>query len=387
MAARTRNALRSAITASVVLAIALAAIEVCLRTMGPESSAVVAPGVELWQQRLLVPNKVVHHELARDLTTTLHHPDGERVSSIRINAQGCRGDAIEGRPAAGVFRILMLGDDTFFGSSVSELETVGGRLHQFLPAGTAERIEIVNGAVPGDCPLLALLRFEQHLGELKPELVILHVDMSDISDDQRYRSLLQIDGDELSCAHPSFQMPTPSQSRLRQFVAASATADWFLTNVRHQSGLTSAGTAPHDSIMQPFAWIADDAPDLRLAIRHALEPIITLNSAASAIGAKLLITTCPVRWQVVETDSQSTISRACNVSGATPFESQLPFEVLANLCSEQSLKFMDTTPAFRNAKQPARLFDDSAPTLSKLGMALYGRELATFLTENPPSRW
>lgn len=385
MAARSPTTLRSLTTAVGILAAMVIGLECWLRTVADGSGSVIAAGVEQWQQPLLDPSQTVHHELKAGRTITVHE-HSRPARSIRINDFGCRGDATSEVPAEGIYRILLLGDESIFGANVGDAETVGERIRQLLPKATSERIEVINGAVPGDCPLLAKLRFEQRLARLRPELVILHVDMTDVCDDQRYRSFLRGDGEAVVCSHPRFLVAEDRPSAAQSVKSKSAIANAVLSRLQQSGSLWPSN--PQLSVRQrPLGWISDDGFELHLAVRHALEPIAGLGDAVRGIGARLLVTTCPVRWQVVETDGQAALSVAMGVTGKTPLESELPFETLTQFCELHKLRFLNTTPAFRSVKEPERMFDDSSPGLSMAGMALYAREVARYLKENPPSRW
>jgi hypothetical protein len=319
--------------------------------------------------------------------TTIVRPAGRhaRAWSVRVNSWGCRGP--EPDLDSNCFRILLLGDETIFGLNVDENETIASRFAKFLPESTADQLEIINGGVPGECPALMLLRYQQRLAELKPSLVILHVDMTDLADDGRYRALItQTDGRQ-SCCHASVRLPPRSPTFVSQLASQSALAATLLNNLREHRSDWFPGVPRDTHGNSQFAWIGDSPPDLGLQIRNALEPIATLKEHLIRSEIQLLVTTSPVRWQVVETHDRSPLSQRWQVTGPTPFASRLPFDVLERFCEQYQLRFFSLEAAFRNAEQPARLFSEDAPVPSKLGLALYARELARYLQENPPSQW
>jgi hypothetical protein len=383
MAGRLNNTLRSAVLAVTLLLLALCGLEFWLRGRAGSAAAIVVASVPADIQLLLQPSESVHHELRSPGVYTVTAGQSGPAWSVRINSWGCRGP--EPDESSAKYRILLLGDETIFGLGVSEEETVAARLSQFLPEATAEQIEIINGAVPGDCPALALLRYQHRLDELHPSLVILHVDMSDIADDGRYRSLLRdIDG-LMTCAHASFQLPSKSPSLLQRSSSQSAIVGSLLTTVRSRTASMSA--VGNDMSDGPFAWISDSPPEQPLQIRNALEPIAALKALLDKADVKLLVTMSPVRWQVVETAGDSELSRRWSICGTTPFASRLPFGIIEHFCRQHGLRCLNTEAAFRSVRQPEKLFSDSNPGPSQLGLALYGRELAKFLTEDPPARW
>ena len=136
-----------------------------------------------------------------------------------------------------------------------------------------------------------------------------------------------------------------------------------------------------------FDWITDDPPDLRLQVRHALEPLTRLKESVEASGGRLLVTTAPALWQVVAADAAPELSWRCGVRGTTPCRSRLPFEIVQAFCNHAQVRFCDASPAFKNYQDGQKLFSTEAPVLSRIGMALYAREIARYLITNPPSDW
>lgn len=386
MATRPLTTLRQAMTALVLLVVVLLGVEIWMRFRSMPQVDIVTCQAIASDQSLLAPSAVCHHDLRRMMNIT-HQADPDTSVSFRVNSMGCRGAEVDVPAPQGTYRILLLGDDTICGTAVPEEDTVAARLQQFLSKSTTTAtIEVINGGVPGYCPLLASLKFDHDLAKLRPDLVILHVDMTDVSDDGCYRSLvLQEDGHAV-CTHATLRLPSKSVNSFTQLVKQSATASWLFAKAReHGPGLLSLSDADASSELG-ISWMADNPPDLRLQIRHALKPIQHLQESVIRSGGQLLVTTSPLLWQVVSSDVAPELSRRCGVRGSTPYKSQFPFEVLANFCADSGIHFFDAAPAFRNDKA-ARLFSTNAPVLSRIGMALYAREIARSLLAYPPSKW
>jgi hypothetical protein len=376
MISRPLTTLRTILMALLLLGAVAVGLEIWLRGQAVGVTSVVTGQACLNSQELLLPSQTTHHELRR-LLTVKHEPgDGRRAVEIRVNAAGCRGGAIS-RKSPDIYRILMLGDDTIFGADVAEQETPAARLETFLSQNN-RRVEVINAAVPGYCPLLSWLRFEQDLHQLQPDLVILHVDMSDIGDDSSFRSLLLKDGDRMVCMHPTLRLNQPGRESIISQIRQSATVSWMSETLR-QSGLEYvAGSSDSATSHEAYGWIKDDPPDLRLQVRHALAPIRALQASVEKRNARLLVVTAPVAWQVISAEQIPTISRHFGMTSGPPFQSRFPFQVLMSFCSQYSIAFLDTSPAFAR-KEAEKLFSQATPTLSRLGMALYAHEIAEYL--------
>lgn len=387
MAFRPMTTLRHAATASVLLVAALTVVEIWLWSQAVTAAQTVTDRCAVEDQSLLVASAVSHHELRRLLKTTHQANEHSPSHLFRVNSVGCRGDEPDMPAADGTYRILMLGDDTICGTAVGEDETVAARLQQFLSRETTASMEVINGGIPGYCPLLSWLKFEHDLAKLKPQLVILHVDMTDVADDASYRSLLMIDEDHAVCTHPTLRLLPRPEPALMRFVKQSAIASWLFAKARRHGPALLSVSGTSTSGECALAWIADPSPDLRLHVRHALSPIELLKAAVENSGGHLLVTTSPVLWQVLSAKVAPQLSEQCGISGVTPYESRFPFEVLGHFCEQSQIHFCDASSAFRSGNEEAKLFSTDAPVLSRVGMALYAREIARYLMTNPPVKW
>lgn len=386
MKTRISSTLRHASTALLLLVVALIGAEFWLRSRQLPSVAVISTQTNTSDQVLLVPSSVCHHELRR--VSTVMHVAGEGRSDVkvRVNSLGCRGDEVKIPAPEGSYRVLFLGDDSISGLNVAESETVTARLKQFLAKSTSAKLEIINAGVPGYCPLLSAIRYEHELFRLKPDLVILHVDMTDIADDCAYRNLLQKDGSQMVCSHASLRLPPKPDNPVLHFMKQSATATWLASKTReHGPDLLSLSNS-RASCSVGLNWISDNPPDLRLQIRHALDPIRDLRDSVEANGSQLLVTTAPVLWQVAAAEEAPELSRHLGIKGATPYETAFPFEVIEKFCQKSDISFCNTAAAFQ-AENAAKLFSKDAPVLSRIGTALYAREIAEYLLEHPPAEW
>lgn len=368
-----------------VLGAALVAAEIWLRS-GAGPMSIVSSQADRSLQGLLIPSDSSHHVLRPSVEQSLMMPSG--AVRVTINSFGCRGVEPESEPGAGTYRILMLGDDLLFGGSVSQDRTVPARVQQFLSKKTSRTLEVINGGVPGYCPLLSLLQYEHQLKSLKPNLVILHVDMSDPDDDRVYRSLLKKDKDreEQTCSHPLLRVPQKPLPKVVDLLRGSALFSRAMSCLRLEvPGLVALPC--RSSGQHRYGWIADYPEDLRLQVDHSLVPIRQLRDAVEASGSHLLVTTCPVLWQVTDGATAPQLTHACDIRGKAPFRSRFPFEILKAFCAKEGIRFLDTSEEFMTREESEKLFSTDTPTLSSLGMALYAKSISGFLLENPPSRW
>ncbi len=370
------------LTAAVMLLLAAAVGgEVYLRrSFPPEPPCITSRAIESVQSALTV-SATFHHELKRGAQLNLR--TDSRNILFRTNKFGMRGDEPVIPKPQGVYRILFLGDDTVCGAGSPEDRTLPDLLRRFLVGRTGQQIEVLNAGVPGDCPLLSQLRFQREWFRLQPDLVLLHFDMTDVGDDMQYRRFLSDDQGRSLCVHPSLSSEgirtVSTQMDIVQNLKRSATISWLCAQslqycLAHDNPGPSAFT-----MTAPLAWITDNPPDLRIQVRHALKPVAELQQGVRQSGARLIVTACPVYWQVMDGAGAEQMTAKFRIEEATPFTSKLPFEVLKQYCQQQEIPFFDSTAIFRDSEVPEKLFSRRNPLLSEYGTALYAREIAEFL--------
>lgn len=384
MFGRIAGLLRTGLVALVLLGLLVFAAELWLRGRGFPMRT-ISSQVSDSLQTLLEPSALHHHGLRPVRSIRVEAVTG-RPSELRIAAGGLRGADPVAEKTDDDYRVLVLGDELVLGATVAEQATLSQRLQQFLSRVTEMRLEVLNAGLPGDCPQLALLRYQHVLRDLRPDLVILHVDMSDVGDDAVYRSLLTRGESGEVCQHPALRPATVAPSPSVQWLRESALAGWLLSRLR-QDGAELLAIRAESCGQQDYGWIMDHSDNLQLQIRHALAPIGELRKCVEADGGRLLVTTCPVVWQVVEGSHCPQATRRCRIRGATPFRSRLPFQSLAAVCAEAEVRFLDSSPRFLKDAEPARLFDSEIPSLSERGLAFYARLISDYIVANPPQRW
>ena len=344
-------------------------------------------------QPLLVPSEHVHHQLASDVSRQLE-VHGQRIG-FRLNRLGLRGDEVVIPKTPGTFRILVLGDDTIFGAAVDEIDCFSSRLESLLSQKSTTQIEVINGGVPGNCPLLSWLQWDHQLQSIQADLVIVHFDMTDVADDAGYRSLLTEDASEdgmsFRVAHESFLNPVvkkqPQGAAILQSLRSTAFGSLILARSRDLLRTSSMVTSSLPVCSSPIAWALDNPPDLRIQVRHAMEPLVRIKTALAGSESRLLVSTSPCFWQIVAGSDQLPCGAECQIRQPTPLQSRLPFEVLSKFCAQNEIRFVDTSDAFRQFERSELLFSAADGRISRYGLALYAKSVAAYLVQSPPRTW
>jgi lysophospholipase L1-like esterase len=137
----------------------------------------------------LVPDQYRHHKLVPNSRAEFRQQDFAYVQ--RVNNLGLRGADVSVEEPAGTYRILMLGDSFTMGKGVKDDETssvlLERWLRQRLAACHGRRIEVLNAGVDSYAPVLSLIQLKRDLTQLRPDLVILNLDVSDLAQESAYR--------------------------------------------------------------------------------------------------------------------------------------------------------------------------------------------------------
>jgi hypothetical protein len=341
---------------------------------------------------LLVPSWTMHRELKPHATATVACRDARNQVEIRTNSHGLRGPEIVVPKPADNYRIVLLGDETILAPETPEAEHCTRLLAGLLQQRTRARIEVINAGLPGACPLTEYLLFKQRLLALQPDLVLLHFDWSDVSDDQQLRRRTRCDkeGTPLSCPHPSLiatkRVTQPLEDLRQQF----RLIDWGLMSVSRQwkQQLAEQTASTRDSTANPYAWLRDEHPEANVAVEQTFHPIAELARLSQSAHFQLAVVTSPKPWQVSARSSNGKGTRlASGVADEAYFPSRAPFDCLADFVTELRLQYADASMALMSGRGADANFLRYAPRWSSTGHRRVAEFLASFLDERIPGPW
>lgn len=386
------KSIRQGLTAILLLVVLLIGVEAVMQWNAQNSARLVCDHVCPTQQALLVPSATVHHDNPRvdqvtiedilyrfdaaGFRTTQPSPDREQQSASK-NPAG-RIPTSQDR-TADLLKIAVLGDERIFGIGLQDEDCLTSRLQWFLNSDPQANVEVINAAVPGYCPLLSLLKYRQDVKILAPDIVILHVDFSDVADDSIFRRYLKRHPESgAACTHPDLKNAARQKNRIVELVNQSKLAH-FAKNQLNDSSTHS----PLRRLTEQYAWTLEGnaSESLSVQIRHALLPIAELAEEVKQQGGILLLSCSPLPWQVGTAENfpglRSQIpDSAWNANANTA-------NLLQAMAERLELPFCNPTAQFASFSQPQRLYQDSSVELSRFGSLLYARELAGFLLNQP----
>lgn len=386
--------IRHVSTAIVLLGLSLCGAEVGVRvyeiTQGKPICSVVHTQSLSDPAQIAVPSWLSNLEMKPHATAEVMCRDNKESIEIRTNSQGFRGPEIAIPKPADTYRIVVLGDETILAPEISEdqhfVHMLAGLLHQ----RTRLDVEVVNAAVPGACPLTEFLLFRQKIMAAQPDLVLLHYDWSDVSDDRLLRRRMKSDaqGTPLSCPHVSLQTRSRKQHPLDHLRQQFRLVDWGLVASGNQwQQQISEQTASSQEIgTNSYAWLRQDHPESDVAVTQSFRPIGDLARLSQG-SFQLVVLTSPKPWQVSARCSNGAGVRIkSGVAVEAYYPNRAPFEVLGAYSEDLRLPYLDLSAALMTDR-PETNFLRHAPRWSATGHRRVAEYLAGFLIERISGPW
>ena len=341
---------------------------------------------------LLMPSWTMNRELKPHALVSVKCRDSKREVPVRTNSLGLRGPEVVVPKPTGLFRIVLLGDEAIFAPETPEAEHATRLLTELLQQQTQVSVEVVNAGLPGGCPLTEYLLFKQRLLALQPDLVLLHFDWSDVSEDQRLRrhTRSSLDATPLSCPHASLAATKRVTKPLNDLRQQFRLIDWGLTAASRQWKLQLAEemASTRDTSANPYAWLREERLAVTPALQQAFQPIRELARLSDRGHFQLAIITSPKPWQVSARCSSGKCCRlSSGVANEAYFPNRAPFDALAEFVIGQRLQFADATTALTSGRDPEANFLRHAPRWSPEGHRRMAEFLASFLNERVSGPW
>jgi len=341
--------------------------------------------------RIAQPQDLGIWRTTRDGQITLRPGLDTRLPSfghrIRTNALGFRDEPIPKEKAAGVFRIVVLGDSFMEALQVSHEDSLPHRLGELLDDLSGRRVEVVNAGVSGwgTADQLVWLR---RLGlALEPDLVLVAMTLhNDVSDNLALRHHDLVAG--LPRARPRTEMPLLAYAplELKGWLASHSHLYRLITErLRGGEIQTRAG-----ALASHVTALMRRQPDEQIRqgwqlTRHHLDEI---HEATRASGARMAIFMIPLAVQL----DDRVFAEFLASHALDPNEVQLdrPQQVVREWGAAARVPVIDLLPAFqtRVATDPRLLYIPADGHWNEAGHELAAQTVATALIERgvvPPA--
>lgn len=321
----------------------------------------LGPGVRSW---------TVHHALR----------PGYDVPPTRTNSFGLRSPEVAVPKPAGTRRVLLLGDSFTFGFQAGEDVVFARQLERLLrERAGSQAIEVVNAGVVSYCPLLEYLQYRHSLHVLEPDLVVLNFDMSDVQDHLLYT--------REAGAPDAGTLPFVTEPTLREARGPGGllSVQWLTRKLDawRERRASAAEAVPFYRDADRYLWTLDNGPDLSAFADRTLAPVADLQQLLAHHHVPLLLATYPQPWQVAaDATPLPPIRDQYGIGRGTVHLNDRPFRQVAAFAASHQLPFVNATPAFREAAEPAGLFLPSDFHFSPRGHALYAEVLARAILQD-----
>jgi len=256
----------------------------------------------------LIPDPILNHVWAPNEAFT--HEEWVKVGIPpyvhHYNAQSWISDRnFEGPPAPGIFRIAYLGD-SFTEGTCPVADSLPSIIGRELTVTGYNSVEVINTGTSSYAPTLYFLLFKTRLLALKPHLVVVNVDMTDVFDDSLYRATLEVDDMNEPVACPPGH---PDLGKYRRTERGLERLNWLQRGVQYGLGHSAFLRALQRRIQQSgehrrvagdtnvpplFAWCSEDRTEqVATDIDLSLDMLRRLIMLARAHGIKVIITGVP----------------------------------------------------------------------------------------------
>ncbi len=332
--------------------------ELALRALEPAPRFEALPR----NDRRHAPDPDVGHVFAPNQSLELQ--TGEFRSTWRTNGEGVRADRDYGPKAAGVFRVLVIGDSFTAGGQVSLAETYPGILEAELATALGEgAVEVINAGHPAYGTVHAARWVGKFASHFQPDLIVHGMTPNDLSENLRPLLVTAEDG-QLRWKTSTDAHRTRWEDR-QQWYSVPGWVDRSLLVQRLRGAplvrrLTHSQIYPHHHVYQ----LAQDAAS-RDRYALAYEHLGLLREHAQGLGARLALVVIPFREQLTELHE-----------GLDP---RAYGRRIAAWGAAHGVPVIDTLEAFRSHPDPASLYWRKDAHCTAAGYRLVGETLAAGL--------
>jgi len=320
-----------------------------------------------WPERKahLVSDPARHHRLRPGWQGTVQgHP-------YRVNALGLRDREVVTPKPAGTVRIVMLGDSFTEGGGLADADTVPRRVEAAL-APRCPGVEVLNAGVASYSPIIAYLVLRDLGPIVRPDLVILNLDMTDVHDDLVRTALAELGPDGLPRRVPNDRrretamLLPPALPRALRAVEDAARGLVLWQAVRRSSaGRRLFGDLNLDEPTLAARGLLGDLRYDRLAItRDRPGPVeatawaitarylAAIQGLAREHGAPFVVVTYPYPHQVATHESPD--GRARFGIGPELYASARPFRTVEAIGTRHGFPVIALDETFRRRSSPAQ---------------------------------
>ena len=312
----------------------------------------------------IFPDEILHHKLPADSVMRMYYP-GEYDVNVNIGKTGFRSNLDSKEKDPSKMRILMLGDSFILGEGSENNETSSYLLEEYLNATANNKYEVINLGVSSYAPILEYLQLKDNIKTMKPDVVIMNLDMSDIVQEYVYRSSCKFGENGEPVAVNGF----PDYVKQRETIKARITS-WIYNHLFITTALIEL-TYNHffkdvemeklnveNAVMRKnrtllLHTIKADFKEFNLCMSMVEDSIIRTKRLCDKYGSKFILTTYPWGHQVNDREwipgRYGFLPKSFELSDRT-------IEELDRFSKANDITFFNAFPFFRSYKGKEPLY-------------------------------
>ncbi len=326
-----------------------------------------------------------HHKLKP--STIFYVPKPETKIFMKTNNLGFRGKDMNPIKKKNVYRILMLGDSFTMGYSVENENTfsvlVEKKLNEILTKSKKDekKVEVINGGVNSYSPLLSFIQLKEIIHVVNPDLVVLNFDMSDLIQEQLYRSIAKYDSIKNEF---KFSINKKSKKIAVQWIEENLYLTrlllYFIENKENFSAeLTVKNVVRLANPQLLEHTLKSDNKDRTKQWNNIFKSISRIKKLCDDNYTEFILTTYPWGHQVSLDEWNPGRDRFIPQNSDISDKS---IEILESFTDENKIKFLNTFPAFRNYEGEEQIYFDYDMHWKPAGHRIMAIELGKIISEN-----
>lgn len=336
----------------------------------------------------LVPDAVRHHALVPNSYAEIRQPDFDYIQ--RVNALGLRGRETAVEKPVGTRRILMLGDSFTMGKGVQDNETFAviaeAQLQARLAGCRGGSVEVLNGGVDSYAPILSYLQLERDLARLKPDLIVLNLDHSDLVQEAAYRQQA-VRGENGAI----LAVPQVWQDSFYERFLSWTTRHLYLTRVvlvyinrsmDHRQ--LSVRRVVNEAGREHFAHTLEGDVDRTAQWRDVFDSIGRIKALADSMRAEFLLTTYPWAHQLGDT---GWIPGRYSYMTQGERTTDLTQKTIREHSAALGIQLFEALPVFQRYHGSEPLYFNHDPHWTAAGQRVMGEGLAQYIGDHQLARW
>jgi len=332
----------------------------------------------------LVPDEYRHHRLVPDSRAEFRQRDFTYVQ--RVNNLGLRGEDTTTEKPAGTYRIVMLGDSFTMGKGVKDDETFSVLLQQSLRQRLSQchgkPVEVLNAGVDSYAPVLSFIQLKRDLTVLQPDMVILNLDVSDLTQEAAYRREAVRGEDGEIVAVPQRSGGKSAYEKLRDWTGRNL----FFTRLllfyanralgHHEITVRNVVNEADPEIVAHT--LAGDTVDRRQQWQDIFDSITRMKAYAEQHGMRFALSVYP--WPHQLSDTEWVPGREVFMSkDARPSDRSL--NTIRELAASNGIELVDLYPVFRASAGVEPLYFRHDMHFTAAGHRVMARGLEDYLAQ------